>query len=354
MSASGFDKLGAYGNVGGGRRWLLDFNHDGVADFSVASGVNVDGIPVAGNFAAHPGDEIGLFTGSKWYLDSNANNNIDVSDLTLSGTLKGGTPIVGDFDGDGLDDLGVWQNGVFSFDLANNGLTANIEKTINFGFAGPIERPIAADFNADGIDDIGFFVTQHGGVTPSDAGEWFVLLSTGTPVTGDVNTLNHAFRPTPFGNDLYALFGNAASIPIVGNFDPPTSSAALLTGIDQNPRNVMDVDNDGVVSASDVLAIINYINAGRPDQVAAMSLATAPFVDVTGDRYVAADDVVMVINYINSQPDDSSVTSIKLGAEGEAADAYFDNFSSESSFESADSLWTFLAPDTDSSPSRRK
>src|SRR5262249_28829385 len=112
-SANGFAKLGAYGNIGGGRRWLLDFNGDGVPDFSVASGVNVDGTPVAGNFSlAHPGDEIGLFTGPKWFLDSTGNNNIgDAGDTVLAGTLTGTVGIVGDFDGDGKDDLGTWANG---------------------------------------------------------------------------------------------------------------------------------------------------------------------------------------------------------------------------------------------------
>src|SRR5262249_61656860 len=102
------------------------------------------------------------------------------------------------------------------------------------GFAGPIERPIAADFNADGIDDIGLLVTQHAGVTPSDAAEWFILVSTGTPITGEVNTLNHPFKPAPFGNDLYAIFGNAAALPVVGNFDPPVASSIP----DLNPLDV--------------------------------------------------------------------------------------------------------------------
>ena len=351
LSATGFDKLGAYGNTGGGRRWLLDFDHDGVPDHNVASGVNVDGVPVAGDFvAAHPGDEIGLFTGSKWYLDSNANNNIEVTDLSLSGTLKGGVPIVGDFDGDDHDDLGVWQSGGFSFDLfaLNGGLNGNIERTINFGFAGPIERPIAADFNADGIDDIGLFVTQHGGVTPSDAAEWFVLISTGAPIAGEVNTLNHAFEPAPFGNDLYALFGNAAGQPLVGNFDPPTSFATAITDPDTNPGDPLDVDNDGFVTASDVLTIINYINAGTVAQAAATSFTSASFPDVDGNQHITASDVIMVINYINSRPD---ITS-EMGAESEANDAYFDSFGSDPN--ASDELWSLLASDAESSSRRRR
>src|SRR5262249_33938707 len=54
-SASGFDQLGAFGQVGGPSgpyRFLLDFNSDGVFDLNVTSLVNGNGaIPIAGNFS---------------------------------------------------------------------------------------------------------------------------------------------------------------------------------------------------------------------------------------------------------------------------------------------------------------
>src|SRR5688572_17280124 len=155
-SASGFDKLGAYGQAGAGNawRWRLDFDHDGEIDYDVASGVNTQGDPVAGNFSdAHPGDEIGLFNSGKWWLDATGNNNIgDPSDVVLQGGNMKGQPIVGDFDGDGFDDLGTWDpgnagthfDGVFSFDFANNGLTGNAQATIQFDIAGVFQKAIAA------------------------------------------------------------------------------------------------------------------------------------------------------------------------------------------------------------------
>ena len=136
-------------------------------------------------------------------------------------------------------------------------------------------------------------LSRREAIDPSERAEWYFLISNASQAAiGTVNALNHKFTPVPFGNDLFAQFGDEAALPVVGNFDPPTSSAALITDVDHNPRNPMDVDNDGVVAAADVLAVINYINAGRGDQVAASSFATAPFVDVNGDRYVAADDVL--------------------------------------------------------------
>ena len=60
---------------------------------------------------------VGLFTGDTWWLDTNHDFNVD----TPIGSAIEGYPIVGDFDGDGNDDLGTWTDDMFRFDLAFNG-----------------------------------------------------------------------------------------------------------------------------------------------------------------------------------------------------------------------------------------
>ena len=51
----------------------------------------------------------------------------------------------------------------------------------------------------------------------------------------------------PFGTDLYAEFGDELSLPIVGNFDPPSATSALGGG----PELAGDYDRNGVVNQSD-------------------------------------------------------------------------------------------------------
>ena len=246
----GFDRLGAYGLLNGQYRWLLDFNNNGVADngpaanasAGVTSLLQLNAVPFAGDFDPdHPGDEIGFFTGTTWYFDTDGDNNIGPSlninapsgDTAFAGDMRG-RPIIGDFDGDGFDDIGTHRatqsENRFYFDLtsADDGtpgvLDGSADDTIDFGFPGVLEKPFAADFNLDGIDDIGLMVPNQIGQTPSDTSEWYFLISNAALQNdGTVAALNHQFSPDPLGNDLFAQFGSNLGLPLVGNFDPPVA-----------------------------------------------------------------------------------------------------------------------------------
>ena len=234
-TADGFDKLAAFGFINGGFRWIIDTNNDGVVDVSMGDffveqpnvgGFNLSALPFAGDFDRnHPGDEIGLFDGTKFLIDTNGNNLLESSDLLIHSPLRG-APIAGDFDGDGLEDLATWRVDRFSFDLRAGGF-GNLDATIDFGFPGVAEQPVAADMDHDGIDDVGLFVPRRSGTTPEQAAEWYFLLSNDFAGTArqirTVDTLNHPFSPIPLGQDLFAQLGDEFALPIVGNFDPPVS-----------------------------------------------------------------------------------------------------------------------------------
>ena len=246
VTQDGFDRLGAYGLLNNKYRWLLDFTNDGRPDYSVVSGLQINGTPISGDFnPAHVGDEIGLFDGKKWYFDTNNNNNIDAGDLSFTGNLAG-VPITGDFDGDGKVDLAVHnaQLNKFSFDLSSAAdgtpgvLDGNADYTISFDnpgvplsqtqlFPGVLERPFAGDFNLDGITDIGLMVPNRDGASPgTSTAEFYIFQSIASAaVPGTAAALNHQFSPSPLGVDLYAKFGTNVSVPLVGNFDPPIAGS---------------------------------------------------------------------------------------------------------------------------------
>jgi hypothetical protein len=164
-----------------------------------------------------------------------------------------GYPIVGDFDGNGVDDLGVFNNDQFFFDLSFNPVAdanATIDNNLPWGFPGVLDRPVAADMDQDGIDDIGLWVPRANAQNPEAAAEWFFLISNdfaGANPVGTLDALNHPFEPVPFGNDLYAEFGNELAAPLVGNFDPPITSEPPI-GPDA------DFDGNGDTDGFDFLA----------------------------------------------------------------------------------------------------
>lgn len=67
----------------------------------------------------------------------------------------------------------------------------------------------------------------------------------------------------------------------------------------QNPRNPLDVDNDGDVSPLDVLMIINDIEANRFRDLPNDVEETAPYIDTNGNGRLDPLDVLEVINYLN-------------------------------------------------------
>jgi subtilisin-like proprotein convertase family protein len=262
-----FDQLAAFGFSAelGAFRWIIDTNSNGVvnlpmdilsiqptlANFNVASA-----LPVAGNFDGNAtnGDEIGLYNGGRWALDDDRDFVIEADDTFITNNLFG-HPIVGDFDGDGLDDLAVFNNNVFSFNLANDTLTDAADATMVWGYPGVLDRPVAADMDQDGIDDIGLWVPRTSASLPQGIAEWYFKLSNdftteGLPAAhtpGSIAALNHAFTPVPFGNDLYAEFGDERSLPVVGNFDPPVAARPDPSGTEL----VGDYDGNGRVEQAD-------------------------------------------------------------------------------------------------------
>lgn len=261
-----FDQLAAYGSSAelGGFRWLIDTDGNGVVRLGTdiltmqpalpaGIGFNVTtAVPVAGDFAPdQPGDEIGLYNAGKWAFDTNGDRVITESDLFITGGLLG-YPVVGDFDGDSEDDLAVFNNNTWYFDLANDGLgggdtasgasqppAGQADRTLVWGLPGTQDRPLAADMDQDGIDDIGLWLPG----TATTAANWRFLVSNDRSEArredGNINTLNHAFTPPPFGSDFFAQFGGDRWRPVVGNFDPPppgfSAAASVPRGDDSLP-----------------------------------------------------------------------------------------------------------------------
>ncbi len=65
-------------------------------------------IPVTGDFNGDGVSEIGVYVDGHWYIDVNGNGVWDEDDLWAKLGTKDDKPVVGDWDGDGKDDIGIF------------------------------------------------------------------------------------------------------------------------------------------------------------------------------------------------------------------------------------------------------
>lgn len=324
-AGSGFDKLAAYGALNSSSSnpqysFLIDTNDDGVGDVTNISPFQVNGVPVAGNFfnspadvaavaaGGRPSDEVGLFDGQNWYLDTDGDFVLD----TQIATSYTGIPMVGDFNGDGVDDLAVYENdtNVVIFDTNRDG---NEDSRFEFGrfpgLSGFTDKPVVGDLNLDGVDDFGIWVKGRGGVLPHDAGEYFFWLSDnplGAPNANAAANFNEFSPDTlPGGNDLFTQWGDEFALPILGNFDPVLSDVTPVdVGSSTNQLNSADVNSDGDVTALDALILINALNDGNQgldlsNSLRAQAVLGPGFFDVDGNEALTAIDALRVINVLN-------------------------------------------------------
>ncbi len=311
-TADGFDKLAVYGRVDGVWRWLVNTDNDGVPNVQTTEPLNINGMPVAGDFDgdAANGDEVGVFTGSTWYFDTN--HDFQLNSASALTTAMKGYAVVGDFDNDGFDDLATYTDDVFSIDLANGvlrGWDGVADEVFHFGYIGVRARPVSADMDMDGFDDLGLWLPDRSGVLPRSAGEWQFLISNGASLLDriEVDAINGEdmipYTPVPFGPDMFAQFGDDYALPVVGNFDPPvaggTGGSDPIGNLHTNLDQPLDVNADGVVSPIDALLIVNLLNrngAGRLEGYA----ASQPYTDVNMDGYLSPLDALMVVNQLNA------------------------------------------------------
>jgi PhoPQ-activated pathogenicity-related protein len=79
-------------------------------------------------------------------------------------------------------------------------------------------------------------------------------------------------------------------------------AAATVSTPWQNPTIRLDVNNDGVVSPSDALVVINELLDSGPGPLATPAVPAALFYDTSGDNYLSSIDPLLVINALNSAP----------------------------------------------------
>ena len=139
----------------------------GVDIITASFGIATD-CPVVGDWAGDGTDEIGIWRPStgRFYLDMDGSrtwtSGIDV--ITASFGVATDRPVVGDWNGDGTDEIGVWRpsTGRFYLDMDGSRTWTTGVDVITASFGVATDHPMAGDWNGDGTDEIGVWRPSTG------------------------------------------------------------------------------------------------------------------------------------------------------------------------------------------------
>jgi hypothetical protein len=136
------------------RQWYFDINGNGTLDTckrvdlcTKSFGLSGD-IPVVGDWTGNGQTKVGVFRPStgQWYLDLNGDKKVNkrcTNDLCVASFGQpGDLPVVGDWDGSGIDKIGVFRpsTGDWLLDSNGNGIWdgCNVDTCVNFGQQGDL------------------------------------------------------------------------------------------------------------------------------------------------------------------------------------------------------------------------
>jgi peptidoglycan hydrolase-like protein with peptidoglycan-binding domain len=199
-------KIGVYQNG----TWYLDANQswdwNGTpTDILGIFGVGLTGaVPVVGDWNGDGKTEIGVYIDGIWYLDMNGNWQWDGEGVDVRGVfgvgLPNAIPVIGDWNGDGRSEIGIYSDGNWYLDK-NQSWAWEGEPTDTFGLFGtglPNVVPVTGDWNGDGTTEIGVYSEGNWYLDKNQSWQWegtpadtYGLFGVGLPnvipVTGDWN-----------------------------------------------------------------------------------------------------------------------------------------------------------------------
>ena len=223
--------------------WRVRTSRGGVITFYFG---NPGDYPFVGDWDCDGDETPGLYRQSDGFAYLRNTNSFGVADVNFFFGLPGDIPIAGDFDGDGCDTLGIYrpsEGRVYISDtLGSDG--GFFVADYNYYFGNPGDKPFTGDFDGDGIDTIGlhrestglvYFRNTHSfGVAdnqfyfgiPGDrlvAGDWGLIDGVDTPAVFRPAETTFYFRHTNTqGNaDTQFTWGQPTWLPIAGVFQPP-------------------------------------------------------------------------------------------------------------------------------------
>ncbi len=214
------DTVGVYNNIGTWALWNTTTSAADIVGFGWS-----DTTPVVGDWNGDGKTEVGIYNkGGNNFLIKSA-TGFDVIGLGWAGV----TPVIGDWNGDDRDEVGVYDN-AGTWALWNS--TTSSADIVGFGWANT--TPVVGDWNGDGKTDVGIY-NKGGNNFLIQSATGFDVIGLGwsgvTPVVGDwngdgrdeVGVYNNAgtwalWNSTSSSADIVG-FGWADTTPVVGDWN---------------------------------------------------------------------------------------------------------------------------------------
>jgi hypothetical protein len=135
-------------------------NTTGIADVAINYGLPGD-YPLVGDWDGDGVDTIGVDRMGIFYLRNS--NTIGFADVVFALGQPGDQPVVGDWDGNGIDDIWLYRRSIGAFlPYCPIGMICIIPTTVPIPFGIPGDIAIAGDWDGDGIDTIGVYRPSNG------------------------------------------------------------------------------------------------------------------------------------------------------------------------------------------------
>jgi hypothetical protein len=200
--------------------------------------------PFVGDWDCDGVDTPGLYRRSDGFVYLRNSNTQGVADVSFFFGNPGDLPLAGDFDSDGCDTVSIYRPSEARIyvinELGQDGAGLG-EADLSYIFGNPGDKPFVGDFDGDGIDTIGlhreptgfvyFRQTHTQGIADSEfffgnpadrfvAGDWGVVDGTDTPGVFRPADSTFYFRYTNTqGNaDGELVWGDSTHLPVAGKW----------------------------------------------------------------------------------------------------------------------------------------
>jgi hypothetical protein len=225
--------------------WFLRGQNGVVGSFFYG---NPGDFPFVGDWNCDGIDTPGLYRQTDGFAYLRNSNSQGIADIRFFFGNPGDIPLAGDFDGDGCDTLSIYRSSEQRFYIINE-LGANDgglgAADFSFLFGNPGDKPFVGDFDGDGIDSVGLhrestgFVYFRNSLSTGIADNLFFFGDPGDRfVAGDWGTIDNIDTPglfRPSNNTFFFRFSNSQGVaneslgwgvssylPIAGNWGAVT------------------------------------------------------------------------------------------------------------------------------------